>query len=505
MISSPSLKAARMASLCLALFWPILTGCSLAPDYIRPDPPIPESLGDPDPAGLDIPKLGWRDFFKDEYLKELIGLALENNRDLALASRKILETRARYGLDQADRFPGLNAESSAAYSNQPAGGSTGGTGSGMGGMAANNSQSSSDSMKGDRFEAAIRIPAWELDLFGRLKNMSEAAWQTYLSAREGERAVRISLIAQVAEAYLTERLARERLELTEDNFKSWRDSASFIEERISSGQSSLLELEQARGMVEFARVALAQHRTEIKRAENALNLILGNFAARPPARGESLTRQKMAELPAGLSSRALLARPDVLEAEHNLRASNANIGAARAAFFPNLSLTGSLGYMSEDLDRLFTGSASAWNFMPKLNLPLFSGGRNQANLDLAEIRKETAVIQYEKIIQSAFREVADTLMTRPSLADQFSAQKKYLAAQRRVLDLAVNRYTNGVVSYLEVLDAQRGVFQAELDLLNIRREQLVNDINLYRALGGGINDETGQTPAGGSPSDLKSN
>jgi Cu(I)/Ag(I) efflux system outer membrane protein len=375
----------------------------------------------------------------------------------------VAEAAAMYRVQMAERFPMLDAQGSDNYSGN------------FRGQSAIN-----------QFEAA-GMASFELDLFGRLKSMSDSALHAFLGAQEGERAVRISLVSQVARAYLEERMAREQRQLAADTLKSLRDSHAFIESRVQSGQSSLLDLEQARSMVESARATVAQREREIVLAHNALQFLIGSFTelSLPPA--VRLVDQSLAALPQGVDSTVLLERPDIMEAEHALMSANADIGAARAAFFPSISLTGNLGYMSNDLQRLFSGATSFWSFLPTIRLPIFTGGQNRANLELAEIRKESSIIAYEKTIQTAFREVADALLNRTSFTEQFKAQERYLAAQRRVQSLALNQYINGAASYLEVLDAQRNVFQAEQDLLMIRRDQLLNDIALYSALGGGLN------------------
>lgn len=461
----------RMKAAGLSLLLLSLSACSFAPQYSRPDMPVPRALTETEfrdtpgvlsGAPFDAQRVGWRDFFKDEQLKELIAASLKNNRDVKLAALAIREARAQYGVQNSERFPQLNAEGANSYS---------------GGFRRSTEKD---------YEAAVAVPAFELDFFGRLKNMSESSLQKYLATREAEKTVRITLVSQVAQGYLAERLARERLQLTENNLDSWRQSYAFIEGRVRSGQSSLLELEQARSQVEFASASMTQRQREVTQTVNALYLLLGSFEKRELPVATSLAAQSFALLPGDVSSAVLLDRPDVMEAEHTLLAANADIGAARAAFFPSISLTGNLGYMSEDLQTLFSGATSIWSFLPRVMLPIFTAGRNSANLELATIRKESSIVQYEKTIQTAFREVADALMTRASFTDQFDAQKRYLASQRLVLDLATTRYISGTISYLEVLDAQRGVFQAEQDLLDIRREQLVNEINLYSALGGGL-------------------
>jgi len=446
-----------------------LTGCSLAPSYSRPEMPTPAATAE---TGFqehgevfDAQRLGWRDFFRDKQLQEVISIALRHNRDVKLAALAVAEAKAQYGVERSERFPQLHAEGGGDFSGRYA---------------------TTGQYATSRSYRAVLAPAFELDLFGRLKSISDSTLEKYLAGEEAEKAVRLALVSQVAQEWLAESLAAERLQLAENTLKSRRSSLAFIEERIRSGQSSLMELEQARSMLEFAEAGAAQRERELTRASNALRLLLGSFEKQDLPTADSLVEQKLAELPKELSSTVLLGRPDVMEAEHRLRAANADIGAARAAFFPSISLTGSLGYISDDLTKLFVNSSATWSFLPQVSLPIFTGGRNTANLDLANIRKESSILQYEKTLQTAFREVADALMTRASFVRQIEAQQKYLASQRLVLELAMQRYAGGVISYLEVLDAQRNVFQAEQDLLDIRREQLVNEINLYSALGGGL-------------------
>lgn len=454
----------------LALLTLLLSACSLAPAYNRPGLPVPPAVSEEGPgnegyaASFDT---GWRDFFQDVRLQELIATSLEHNRDIQIAALAVAEARARFGVQNADRYPQLD-----------------GTGSG----------SWSGTFRGDpsvrSFDVAA-APSFEVDFFGRLKNMSESSLQQYLASAEAARTVRILLISQVAQQYLAGRLAEERLQLATGNLEAWRKSLAFIERRVQSGQSSLLELEQARSMVEAATAAVAEREREVIRAANALHLLTGSFERQALPRATPLLEQALAALPQGVSSNVLLNRPDVMEAEHTLLAANADIGAARAAFFPSISLTGNLGYMSEDLTSLISGATSFWSFLPRISLPIFTGGRNKSNLELAEIRKESSIARYEKTIQTAFREVADGLMSRASYAGQLGAQERYLTSQRLVLRLAMNRYANGAVSYLEVLDAQRGIFQAEQDLLSIRRDQLNNEISLFSALAGGLNETSG--------------
>ncbi|MDR1545702.1 MAG: efflux transporter outer membrane subunit [Deltaproteobacteria bacterium] len=445
-----------------------LTACSLAPQYQRPPAPIPASAGEPSAAQAEPAVPPWRDFFPEPRLQALLAAALEDNRDLRLAALKVLEARARFGVARGERLPMVEA---------------------MGVETVSGSQR----MPATRDYEAGLSAAFELDFFGRLKSMSEAAFEEYLAAEEAGRAARLSLVAMVAEAYLENRMAEEGLGLARRNLASWRSSLAFVEERVRSGQSSLLDLEQAKSMAAFAEVAVAERKEAAIRSESALQLLLGDFGARELPEPLTLEGWKPAPLPAGVPSTVLLRRPDVLEAEHMLKAANADIGATRAAFFPSISLTGQYGFMSERLDGLLSGQNAGWSFIPKITLPIFSGGRNLANLDLAEVRRSEAVVAYEMTVQTAFRETAEALAVREQLAKRHQAQRKYLNSLRQVQELAVNRYQSGAVSYLEVLDAQRSVFEAEMALLEIRVAQLMNETALYRALGGGLDGETSYT------------
>jgi Cu(I)/Ag(I) efflux system outer membrane protein len=441
--------------------WATVSGCSLAPEYVRPSLPVPDEIGAPQETAASQNVPGWEAFFREPRLKALIETAIKENRDLKMAALNVLAARADYGITRADRLPSLEAQGQKSVTGGP----------------------ERDTARS--YELSV-MSAFEADFFGRLRNMTEAAFERYLASEEAARAARLSLIAQVAEAYLESRMAQEGLGLARRTQANWRDSLAFIEQRLISGQSALLDLEQARAQVARAEAAVAENEVALSRADSNLKLLLGaqGDIILPPA--WTLAKWPEIHLPENISSLTLLKRPDILEAEHQLIASHADIGAARAAFFPSLSLTGQFGYMSGELNTLVAGSNAAWNFLPRLTVPLFAGGRNRQNLELAEVRRSQAVVTYEKAIQTAFREVSEALLVRPRLIKQHSAQLNYINVQRRVLELAQNRYQNGVISYLDVLEAQRDVFEAEMALLNIRRSQLLNDISLYLALGGGL-------------------
>ncbi|MDR2367280.1 MAG: efflux transporter outer membrane subunit [Deltaproteobacteria bacterium] len=453
----------------------IAAGCSLAPDYVRPAAPVPGTLGSPGEPGARLPP--WEEFFPEPRLRALLGIALGNNRDLRLAALRVLEARAGFGLARAGRLPMVEGEVGWERSGGPR------------------------RMTEESYEAALALPAFEIDYLNRLGDLSRAALETYLGTAEAGRYARITLMSGVAGAYLESRLAAERVGLTRRNLQSFRASRAFVEERLRSGQADLLELEQARGLVAFAEAELEARKAELVLAENALAFWVGDFGGPELPGATALLKWPELRLPEGVPSETLLARPDIREAEHALRAANANVGAARAAFFPSISLTGSLGAMGADFSSLVGAGGGLWSFGPRITIPIFNAGRNRANLDLAEVRKDIAVATYEKAIQSAFREVADAMGQKASLTRRLKAQANYLAIQRRVLELANNRYQNGTIGYLDVLEAQRSVLEAELSLVAIQKERIANDVALFAYLGGGFPADPPET-AGPRPAPI---
>jgi NodT family efflux transporter outer membrane factor (OMF) lipoprotein len=491
-LEEKDVKCHYPAILAIGILVPALAGCSLAPEFERPAPPVPAAAENPESpgaaAGYSLREpAGWRDFFSDSRLIALIEAALDNNRDVKMALFAIGEARAEYRGQRSMRFPMLDLSASDEYSGpfrrrrerQS-------VSSGMGGM----TTTTTGPGAANSFEI-MAMGGFDLDLFGGLASMSEAARQNYLATVEAEKMLRIALIAEVAKGYLEDRLAAELLRLAESTRESRGETLGFVERRVQSGQSSALDLEMARGMVEEASAMAAMGKRDLIMAANALKSLVGVFTDLDLPEAVPLAEQKLGELPDGIPSEALLALPEIREAEYMLRMAHADIGAARAAFFPSVSLTGRLGYMSDDLKRLFNPVNGLWSFLPAISVPIFNGGRNRANLDLAELRKEKSAALYEKRIQTVFRMVSEALQAKAALAEQTAAQERYLAAQRQVLTLATGRYLSGgggmgAGSYLEILDAQRNVFEAERELLRIRRDQLANSIDLYAALGGGL-------------------
>ncbi|HEE9872200.1 efflux transporter outer membrane subunit [Citrobacter braakii] len=444
----------------------VLAGCSLAPDYQRPTLPVPQQFSLSQNALVSAPvgyqDTGWRSFFVDSQVKALIGEALVNNRDLRMAVLKVQEARAQYGVTDADRYPQITAGSSGTYSGKLKG----------------------DSSTDREFEAGLNL-SFDLDFFGRLKNMSEAERQNFFASEEARRAVHISLISNVSQSYFNQRLAYAQLQIAEETLQNYQRSYAFVEKQLLTGSTNVLALEQARGVIESTRSEIAKRKGELAQANNALQLLLGTYGKLPNDQMRSSGDIKPVTLPPSLSSQILLQRPDILEAEHGLMAANANIGAARAAFFPSITLTSSVSSSSSDLSSLFNATSGMWNFVPKIDIPIFNAGRNQSNLDLAEIRQQQSMVNYEQKIQNAFKEVADALVLRQSIADQISGQQRYLTSLQITLQRARALYQNGAVSYIEVLDAERSLFATQQSLLDLNYAQQVNEIKLFAALGGG--------------------
>ncbi|MEI6734609.1 MAG: efflux transporter outer membrane subunit [Comamonadaceae bacterium] len=441
-----------------------LSGCSsMAPPLAQPALPVAASFPE-QPAGATaiaaVPLPQWQTFFVDERLRQLITLALQNNRDLKLAVLNIEQARTQFDLRRADQWPSLNAGLSG--SRQPT--SAGGISS--------------------SYSAGVLVTAYELDLFGRVRSLADASLAQYLATEEARKAVQISLLAAVANGYYALRGDEELLRVTRQTLVTREDSYRLIKLRFDNGASSQIDLRQAESLLESARVTLAQATRQRALDENALVLLLGQAVPADLAAAPNMGAPDLPDLPVGLPSDVLLRRPDVRQAEQQLIAANAGIGAARAAFFPRISLTGSLGSVSSELSGLFS-NGMAWSFAPQLLQPIFDAGRNQANLRASEVGRDIALAQYERAVQSAFREVADALAGRATLGEQLRAQQAQLLAEQDRYRLADLRYRSGAASYLDALDAQRSLFAAQQALLQVQTQYLQNLVTLYRVLGGG--------------------
>jgi multidrug efflux system outer membrane protein len=461
-----------------------LAGCNLAPTYVRPVGAVPAALpsGGVYPAAAsdapDLTAIGWRDFFTDERLRQVIALGLENNRDLRLAAANVLQARANYRVQRADLVPSTSASGSASYTNNSAslGGATGG-GAGVG----------TPSSNFEIYSGSIGFSSFELDLFGRVRNLSRAAQEEFFATEEAQRSTRISLIAEIATAWLTLASDQDQLRLSRETLKAFEQTLELTRAQFRIGVASELEAKQAETNYQSARNDIATAQTRIAQDQNALNLLVGTVVAAtllPNGLGSGEATREA--LPGGIDSSILLRRPDVLEAEHRLIAQSANIGAARAAFFPSISLTATLGTISTALGGLFGAGTGTYTASPGISLPLFDGGRNKGNLDYARAAQQGAVATYERTIQTAFREVADALAQRGTIDEQVAAQTARAAAAATAARLSEARYRAGVDSFLVSLDAQRTAYAAQQQLVTTRLSRGNNLIEVYRSLGGGL-------------------
>ena len=469
-------RAARSREACAAALCALmLAGCaSMAPSYERPVAPVARDFPiatAPTPDATPAADLPWQQFFADERLKRLIALALDHNRDLRVAVLNIEQARAQFDIRRADRLPTVNA--------------------GVGGSR----QPSGSGNVNTLYSAGLLVTSYELDLYGRVRSLSDAALAQYLATEEARKAVQISLVASVASAHLALQADDELLRVTEQTLQTRDDSYRLTKLRFDNGASSQIDLRQSESLLAAAQVALAQARRLRALDENALTLLIGQPLPADLPPGLPITASAtFPELPAGVPSDVLTRRPDVRQAEQLLIASNASIGAARAAFFPRISLTGSIGTASSELDGLFKSGSFGWSFAPQLLLPIFDAGRNQANLASVQVSRQIAVAQYERAIQTAFREVADALAGRATLGQQLQAQQALVLAEQDRFRLADLRYRNGASSFLEVLDAQRSLFASQQALVQVQTQQAQNGVALYRALGGGWTDSASATP-----------
>ena len=454
----------------------MLGGCvNLAPDYARPAAPVestwPATGGkavETTDDGRSAAAIGWQDFFVDARLRQLIELSLANNRDLRATAQAIVKARATYRIQQAELLPALSADAGTTARRTPAD---------LAGGQAVTSRTHS---------VALGVSGWEVDLFGRLQNLRDQALQQYLASEDTLRSTRISLIAEVAGAYLTLSADEALLALARDTLASQEASQGLIRKRVEVGIGTELDLRQIETSVETARRDVATYTAQVAADRNALVLLAGGpvpDSLLPPPGLDSVTA--LGELPVGLPSEVLRQRPDVLAAERQLVGAHASIGAARAAFFPSISLTATAGTASGSLSGLFAGGSGAWTFIPQVSLPIFNAGANQASLDAAKADREIYLARYESAIQTAFREVADALAQRATIDDRVAAQRKLTEATAASYRLSEARYLKGVDSYLSTLDAQRALYAARQSLVSLRLAAATNAVTLYKVLGGG--------------------
>jgi multidrug efflux system outer membrane protein len=442
----------------------LAAGCTMIPSYTRPSAPVAAQFpGVTATNEVRAASLPWRNFFADERLKNLIGLALTNNRDMRVAILNVEESRAEYRVTRSSLFPAVDAGGS--YTRSHAMGVT----------------SSS-------WSANLGTTSWELDLFGRARSLNRQALEKYFSTDEARRSEQVSLVSEVATEYFTLRESEELLALSQRTLQSVQESYGLNKAMFEAGATSELDVREAEGEVQSAKISVTTYQRQKAQAENYLVLLIGGpLPADLPAPSAFTATNLLTEIPAGLPSELLQQRPDILEAEHTLKADNANVGAARAAFFPTISLTASAGSTSAQLSKLFGSGTGVWNFAPQVTVPLFTGGQNLADLEAAKITKRIDVADYEKAIQTAFREVTDALVGVSTYAQQIDQEAALVTVQQRRYDLATARYRQGEDTYLNALTAQQDLFSAQQGLLETQYNKLASQISLYQALGGGWN------------------
>ncbi len=449
----------------------LLGGCTMMPKYERPAAPVSGSW----PGGSAqnnktnfTADIDWRDFFDDPRLQQLIGLALENNRDLRIAALRVEQSRAQYRIQRAELFPGAQGDASVVR------------------------QKFSDAVTAFNGGAILTTytvevgAAYEVDLFGRVRSLKREALEKYFATDEARKSVQIALVSEVATEYLTQLRLREAKAIAQQTLEAVQSSYNLIQRRFEAGAASELDLSTAEGQVQTVRVNAANYLQLLAESENALVLLVGQPLPNNLPSGKPFQQQHLlTDLPVEVPSEVLQRRPDILAAENTLKAANADIGAARAAFFPRILLTGSAGTASAKLSDLFTGPSATWSFSPQITIPLFDVGGTRAKLEGSKISKRIEIANYEKAIQTAFREVADALAARSILDEKLKAQELLLNALQKRFDLTNARYRQGVDSYLDVLLAQQDLYAAQQNLLQFQAARLLNTVALYRSLGGG--------------------
>jgi len=484
------MRRQTLSAACAAL---LASGCTLAPHYERPAAPVDatfpqggvydrqlDAAAAADKSrsaeGMAAVDIGWRDFFADSRLQRLVGIALRNNRDLRVAVLNVDATRAQYQIVRAGLFPAVVAAGSMTRTHTP-----------------ENLSITGRSIT-TQYSVELNV-SWEIDFFGRIRSLKDQALAQYLAQAENRKAAEIALVSSVADQYLTMLAFDDALAVTRNTLVTAEESFRITKLQFDTGTGSELDLRQSEGVVEQARANLESQLRLRAQAENALVLLIGEPLPPDLPPGLPLDSQNLlADIPAGLPSDLLTRRPDIAAAEHVLQGANANIGAARAAFFPRVTLTGSGGTLSPTFGGLFKPGSGAWSFAPQITLPIFEGGQNIANLDLAHVQKRIDIANYEKAIQAAFREVADGLAARATFDNQIRSLGSFTNSQRRRLELSDMRYRSGVDSYLSVLTAQNDLYVAQQLLISARLQRLTNLVDLYRSLGGGWIEHSGETP-----------
>ncbi|ABM40582.1 RND efflux system, outer membrane lipoprotein, NodT family [Acidovorax sp. JS42] len=449
----------------------LLSACSMVPKHQTPAAPVPADWPQPTAGGTQAAApVNWQQFFGNAQLRTLIELTLENNRDLRAAALNVQAFQALYRIQKADSLPTIGAEAGGSRQRVPA-----------------DVAGAPQAVTASTYSVGLGMAAYELDLFGRVQSLNDQALQNYLAMDSTRKATQLSLVAATASAWMTWQADQQLLDVVTRTLAANERALDLIVAQVDNGIATDLQRHQAQTAVDSARAQHAQFTRAVEQDLNALQALVG--APLPPSVLQTrvgIADWQLAQLPVGLPSQVLAQRPDILAAEQQLRAANANIGAARAAFFPRIALTASVGTASSDLSGLFNGGSGAWSFAPQISIPLFNAGRLAANLDYATLQKDMRVAQYEKAIQTAFREVADGLSARHTFVRQLQANQSLVQASGKYLDLAQLRYDAGVEGYLTVIDAQRNLLSAELGAVQTGLQQALSEVQLFKALGGGM-------------------
>lgn len=452
-----------------------ISACSLMPDYQRPDPSIAIANQSAEDS-INVAELGWKDFYLDPKLEQLISIALANNQNLKISSLTVEQLREQFRIQKAAKLPTVNAEGSVTRQRTP------------GSLNARRQSEITDT-----YSVGLGISAWELDFFGRIDSLSESALQQFLASKSARDSMQLTIIAQVADAWFSWLASNEQQQLSSETRKARDESYQLIEKRFQSGLASELDVRQAETALHEARVLEVQYQQQANQNFTNLQLLVGQTLDKDEWKKSWYEMKTLRDIPANLTSDVLLKRPDVMQAEYTIKSANADIGAARAAFFPRISLTTSLGYGGTSFGQLGEASSRQWAIAPQFTLPLLDWGVNKANLNVAELQKDINIAKYQQVIQEAFKEVRDEMEARYTLDAQLEAQNDLTASTKRSLQLAQYRFDAGIDSYLDVLDAQRSSINSELSQIDTRLLRLRNQLTLYKALGGGLYEETPST------------
>jgi multidrug efflux system outer membrane protein len=466
----------------LALTAGLLTGCTMIPPYTRPEAPIPAAWpsgpaykeAPSTPGAKAAPDLQWGKFFADDRLQKIIATALRNNRDLRVAALNVERARALYRIQRSELLPKVETGFSTSQEHAMISGST-------------------SLMTLKEYRVNLGVTSWEIDFFGRIRSLSKQALEEFFATAQARRSAQILLLSEVANAYLTFAADQENLKLAQSTLETQQAAYHLVQRRFEVGLAPELDLRQVQTRVDAARVDVAKYTTQVAQDKNALNLLAGSPVPAGLLPEGFLVVNPLPDFDPGMSSEVLLSRPDILQAEHQLKAANANIGAARAAFFPRITLTSAIGSASGELSGLFKSGSFVWDYAPQIVLPIFDA-RTWSALKASKVEREIALAQYEKAIQGAFKEVADALAQKGTLGDQLLAQQSLVAATAKTHRLANIRYEKGIDIYLNVLEAQRSLYAAQQGLIALRLAKLSNQVRLYAVLGGGGNASA--SPAG---------